>query len=96
MRLGAINDNAVLSVSATPARQPVSLKAPLRTRFSRFQGFRAIRAAGRAVWSFWLDESCNVPDRERYCSTSPAISNFAHVSQRELCSSDTRPRAGMG
>lgn len=77
MRLRAIHENAALAVGAALTRQPISLKASIRTRFPRFQGIRAIRSVGRAAWSFCLDDSCNVPDFERYGSNSPSISNFS-------------------
>lgn len=75
MRLGATDE--VASVSAEFARRPTSLKAAISTRFSYFSWLPAIRSVFRSAWSIWLDETCNVPDAERYCSTWPSISNFS-------------------
>lgn len=77
MRQGAIRNNSFLPVGPEHARRRISLKASITTRFSCVLALRAIGSAGRTAWSFWLDETCNVPDRERYGSKSPSISNFS-------------------
>ena len=78
MRPGVVDENAVLwGDDAEFAQQPVLPQAPTRFRVSPVSRLGAVRSVCRAAWSFWLDESCNVPDPERYCSTSPSISNFS-------------------
>ena len=77
MRPGVVDEDAVLLGGVALAQQSGSRKAPTSFRFSYVTRFDAIRSACRAAWAFWLDERCNIPDSERYCSTSPSISDFS-------------------